>query len=203
MRLGYSEADERSSQDERFRQRLQLDHGFNDHYAARIVWQGDKRKGDHFEHDSVTLDNRFQFLKSAKRGWDFGARANYQLKDGDKKADKIGGGLYERIPFDNYELRMNQLLSHEVGEASVSGLNAEARFQLTRKTNHNLRFGLESFHDFGNLKTLSGYDNQSHTFGPVIKGSLPYNLSFETGYRTGLSDAAPDHNFKFFMSRSF
>ena len=81
-RFGFSEADENSSQDERFRSRFQIDHGFTDWYAARIVVQQDDRKGDSYEHDGFTFTNRFQLLQEDAHGLDFGTRLSYTLKDG-------------------------------------------------------------------------------------------------------------------------
>ena len=203
-RFGYSEAEESSSQDERFRSRFQVDHGFTDYYAARLVIQQDRRKGDNLEHDSITFDNRFQFLDAEKSGFDLGIRAGYQHKDGDKKPSAVTFGVFERIPVGAYEIRLNQLFDHDVGEDADDGISAEARFQVTRKLENGHRLGVEGFHDFGNLRELSGYSDQSHQIGPVAKGALPFeNMKYEVGYRAGISDAAPDHNFKLFISRSF
>ena len=202
-RFGFSEAEESSSQDERFRSRVQIDHGFNDFYAARLVVQQDDRKGDSWEHDSITIDNRFQLLDKATSGFDLGVRAGYQHKDGDKKASSISFGVFERIPLDKYELRMNQLFAHDVGEDADDGIKGEFRIQLTRKISDTRRLGLEGFHDFGNLTELSGYSDQSHQFGPVLKGKIGNGFAYETGYRAGVSEGAPDHNFKFFISKSF
>ena len=98
---------------------------------------------------------------------------------------------------------MNQLFAHDVGEEADDGIGAEFRIQAMRKISDTHSLGLEGFHDFGNLTDLSGYSDQSHQIGPVVKGKLPYNLKYEAGYRAGISDAAPDHNIKFFISRAF
>jgi len=104
---------------------------------------------------------------------------------------------------DAYELRVNQIFSNEVGEDSEDGIGGETRLQLTRSIAQNHRLGLESFHDVGNFSDDSEFEEQSHTFGPVLKGKLGENFKYETGYRAGLSDNAPDHSFKFFIGRSF
>lgn len=201
-RIGYSEDDKGSSSDERLRTQIYVDHGFTDVFAARITADQDKRKGDNYEHDSVDLMARFHILNKDEYGFDFGSRVQYTIKDGDKKPDSVKLGLYEMVPYGDYQFRFNQRVSHEVGEDSHGGLEAELRMQGTKKIG-DYRLGLEGFHDFGKLNKLSGYSNQEHEIGPVLKGKLPYNFSFETGYRAGISKAAPNHNFKFFISRSF
>lgn len=202
-RIGYSEADDSSSQDERLRTRIHIDHGFTDYYAARIVASQDKRKGDSYEHEGLKIENRFYLLKPEDYGFGFGVRANYTFKDGDKKSDSVELGLYELVPINDYELRLQQSFTHGVGEDTNDGINAEARFQITRPLNDNHKLGLESFHSFGNLTNQSGYENQSHTIGPVLKGKIFGHYGYQTGYRVGISDAAPDHSVKFFLNRSF
>ena len=110
--------------------------------------------------------------------------------------------INRQVPIKN-EIRLGQLFDHEVGEDSESGLNAEWRMQATYAVTDDTRVGLESFNDFGRLADLSGYSDQSHTIGPVVKGKLPNGFFYETGYRAGISDAAPDHLVKFFIGKDF
>jgi len=98
---------------------------------------------------------------------------------------------------------MNQIFGHDVGEESDDGITAQLRFQAVRSISDTHSLGLESIHAFGNLTTLSGYDNQSHEIGPVLKGKLGNGFAYETGYRAGISDGAADHNVKFFLSKTF
>jgi hypothetical protein len=206
LRFGYHEAEESSSQDERFRSRVHLDHGFNDFYALRVIASQDRRKNDNLEQDTLGFENRFYLLKAKEHGFGFGARAGYNHKDGDKKPSVLTFGLYGLVPLDDYELRVNQMFEHAVGEDREPGLSAELRVQATKEIVKKLRLGIESFHDFDNLNELSGYSAQAHTIGPVLKGRMFEgfgNMQYEAGYRAGISDAAPDHTVKFFLSTSF
>lgn len=203
IRVGFSDADETSSQDQRIRYRQQIDHGFTDWYAGRIVLQQDDRKGDNFEHGSIRLSNRFHLMKAEDHGFDLGARIEYTHVDGDKTPSNALIGFYQLIPLNDYEIRFNELFSHEVGEDSDDGVGAEFRAQLTRKISDTHKIGLESFNDFGNLTALSGYSSQQHEVGPIIKGKFGNGYSYETGYRAGISAGAANHNFKFFIGRSF
>ena len=65
------------------------------------------------------------------------------------------------------------------------------------------RAGVENFSNFGKLHNLSDYETQSHEVGPVFKGDLTDQLSYETGYRYGFSDTAPDHTFRLFLVQRF
>ncbi|MCD8496682.1 MAG: hypothetical protein LRZ85_00465 [Alphaproteobacteria bacterium] len=206
MRAGFSTDDEEgSSDDSRFRSRVHIDHGFNDVYALRFIAAQDDRKGDNWEHDSLKIENRFYLLKAKDIGFDFGIRLGYQHKDGDKKPSNLEYGFYELIPFDPWEIRFNQIFSDALGDEAEDGIEAEWRTQISRKISEDgFRLGLEAFHDFGNLDEGTNFEEQSHTIGPVLKGPIfDGSFKFEAGYRAGISDSAPDHSFKFFLSRSF
>lgn len=203
VRTGYSTADENSGEDERFRSRIHIDHGFTDYYAARLIVSQDKRKNDSYEHDSVSFENRFYFLKADQYGFDMGSKINLTIKDGDKKPNGLAVQFYERIPLDQWEIRLGQLFDRDIGADAEEGINAALRMQATYGINESYRIGLESFSDFGNLSDNDSFEEQNHTFGPVLKGKLDDGYFFETGYRAGLSESAPDHSFKFFMGRNF
>jgi len=203
VRMGYSIDEDSSSQDQRLRSRFHIDHGFTDTYAARIIVSGDKRKNDSFDYDSLTFENRFDFYNAEDIGFDFGMRASYSLKSADKGADNITVGLYELFPLEKWEIRANQFLNHDVGKDSESGLGLSMRIQATHSILDNHRLGLETFNNFGNIRTLSGFNNQGHFIGPVLKGKFGNGSYYETGYLAGLSDNSADHNFKLFLGRSF
>lgn len=203
FRIGFSDADENSSDDDRFRARVHYDYGVTDFYALRLQVAGDDRKGNNFEHESITLLNRFHIIKKEDYGFDAGFRLGYTMKDGDKKPDNVSFGLFQLVPYDAWEFRFNELFEHEVGEESESGISFALRSQATYKISDTHRLGLEMFNDFDNLRTQSGYSDQNHTIGPVLKGKMFGDISYETGYRVGISDGAPDHSFKFFIEKSF
>lgn len=203
FRTSYTEdEDGAASQDERWRFRQNFDYGFTDRYALRLILVQDNRKNDDLEHESIGLENRLHILDASEYGFDFGMRAAYKMKDGDKKPDSLALRFIEVVPFDAWTLTLNQFLKHDIGEDSRSGLGFESRVQIKFKWHENHWVGLESFNDFGRLTALSGYDDQSHTIGPVFKGDIA-GLKYEAGYRAGISDGAFDHGLKLFLSKSF
>lgn len=201
-RLGYTLDDEAQSQDQRLRQRLHLDYGFTDWYASRLLVIGDKREGDNLELDNFTWENRFQFFEKNEAGWDAGLRLSYTYKDGAKKPDNLAAKFSQRWRGDAWEWRFNQSFGHEIGQDSESGLSFESRAQVTTKGPYGYRYGVESFNDFGKVKDLSGYSDQDHAFGPVVKGKFGPDIKFEAGYRFGISRSGNDHIFKIFLSRA-
>lgn len=192
-----------ASQDERLRTRFHVDYGVTDHYAARIILKGDKRKGNTYEHEALEFENRFEVFSREDHGFDGGFRVNYALKDGDKKPDSLTVRLVEVVPLEKWELRFNQFFSHDIGQDSEGGFSFESRMQATYGFTKKLRGGMDSFNDFGRLKELSGYTEQAHSLGPVVKYKLGNGYGVETSYLAGISEAAADHSFKFFVSKAF
>ena len=202
-RVGYSDADVGSSQDQRVRSRLHADYGLTDVYAVRLVFAGDKRKGDNFEAERLGFENRFHLLKAKDHGFDLGLRLNYTVNDGDKKPDVASVRFYQQFAVSDWTIRFNEIFNHEVGQDADGGVAVELRSQATYKVNEHFRLGVESLNDFGRLNNVSGYSAQDHEFGPVIKGKLGNGLSYETGYRAGISQSAADHNVRLFLKKSF
>ena len=203
-RMSYSANDEGGSNEDRVRARIHYDYGVTDFYAIRTIVAVDKRKGDNHEFDSLTIENRFQLLNKKRDGWDLGVRLNYTQKDGDKSPSEMRVQFIQDIPYENWSLRLNELFDHDVGEDATGGGSIETRAQLTYKFENGQRFGLESFNNFGRMNDLNGFDNQSHTLGPVAKGAF-FNtgLGYETAWRVGISDAAADHAVLFAISKKF
>lgn len=203
LRSSYSLDSKQDSQDRRFRSRAHIRYNFSDLYGLQIVVSQDKRKGDSYEHDGIKIENRFHFIKSKESGFDLGVRASYNYEDGDKKPDSLEFGIFALFKNSENELRLNQIFYHDVGQDSEDGISTQTRVQYTRSLGNSYRAGVESFHDFGNLSDNLKYSEQSHSFGPVLKGKITDTTSFETGYRVGLSNEASDHIFKLFLAYSF
>ena len=59
------------------------------------------------------------------------------------------------------------------------------------------------FNKFGNLRFLSGYNNQNHRVGTLIKGKLNDKISFKFGPQFGISENSTDYGFGMFLGYKF
>lgn len=198
IRMGVNEGDDET----RLRSRVHYDYGFNDWYAVRFIALQDMPDGDSYEHEAVTMEHRFQLIEKRDHGFDAGFRLVYTKKDGDKTPDDVDLVLLTQVPFGNYEWRTNAVFEREVGAHQTPGIALELRNQVTYDFGA-FDIGIEMFNDFSKLNEQSGYDDASHDIGPVIKGDLGESLYYQAGYRAGISDAAADHTFKFFVGAHF
>lgn len=204
LRSGFSFDDKSRNHDGRVQLREMFDHGFNDWYALRLTLVQDDLGQHDLEHDDIQWDNRFQVFERAKDGFDGGFRMSYVFRDGDKKPDLADIRWINQIPFgDDYEFRHHIIIQHQVGENSRSGIMPELRWQVTKQVFQTHRFGFEMFNEFGNVRNGNTFSEQSHDAGIVMVGPLFGKARYQAGYRHGISDAAADHAFKFFIGYDF
>lgn len=188
----------------RLRTRLHYDYGFTDFYAGRITFSMDRRKGGNLEAEAVGFDNRFHLLRSADHGFDLSARIALNLRDGNKKPDRLSFRLDERFRPGTWEIRLNQIFTREIGQEQRHGIAFEFRSQITHGIGTGgMRIGLESFNNFGKLNRNSNWSDQDHTAGVLIKNGFGDGYFFDLGTRTSLSRAAPDHSLRFSIGRNW
>lgn len=186
-----------------FRQRVHLDYGLSEAWGVRVVWKQLKREGGELATTSTDFELKYQLFEDGEDGFDGAAKLVYSLADGDSGADQLSLFWLQEFVFDGIAFRSNLAVGHETGEASRSGVKAQARWQVMVPLHERHRFGIEMFNNFGNLRHLSGFDDQFHRAGPVLKGRFADNLTYQTGLLFGLSEAAPDLGIKGFLIYSF
>ncbi len=202
LRSSYTADEEQPGLHDRIRMRLMTDYGFTDDYAFGLYIQGDKRQDDDMELDALIMEHRIELTDASTHGYYSGFRLRYTYKDGDKKPDNAHIRLILGAPYEKWDFRINQIIAHDVGEGSVGGIGLDTRLQTTYGYYPRHRAGIESFSDFGKMTRQAGYDRQYHTIGPVFTGALADDLTYEIGYRMGVSEAAADHTFKVFFVKA-
>ncbi len=196
------DADKDSSKDGRVDTRIQYDHGFTDYYALRISATQKRAPNDKYRHNNVRVENRFQLFEAEQDGFDGGFRVLYSAYDGSQQPDELAVSLLAAKTIADWALRTNVLFGNEIGKSSDDGLTAEWRWQAMYPV-ADVRVGLEGFHELGRLNEGSGWEDQNHQLGLVMKGDFNDDWSYQTGYEHGISRVAPDHSVKFFLTRSF
>jgi hypothetical protein len=202
-RGSYTTDDDNPSLDKRFRSRLATDYGITDSFALGIHFQTDNRGNETGQYDATLIEGRFEFTDTKTDGYYSGFRLRYTFKDGDKKPDNVHVRLIAGLPIDKWDLRMNQTFAYETGQDSRGGLGVDTRTQTTYHYLTHHRAGIESFSDFGYGSRTPKFDEQNHTVGPVFAGKIRDDISYETGYRRGISKAAPDNTVKLFLTKYF
>ena len=76
------------------------------------------------------------------------------------------------------------------------------RGRVTYKTESKVILGVELYNNFGNTGNIGGFDDQSHTIGPIISLPIAKDLSIFAGTLHGISDAAPDTEFRLWLTKT-
>lgn len=203
LRGAYGLDDDVSTQDNRIRSRVTVDHAFTEWFASGLYVQGDHSGNDNMELDTVIWDNRIQMASEEEDGFNGGIRLRYSWRDGDKKPDVTRIQFLGDKRFGKWQLRGSQIFFHEVGQDSRKGVGLDTRYQVNYAYRDRHRAGVEGFHNFGRVRDMNGFDAQSHVLGVVFVGPLAENTNYEVGYGAGLSRSAPDHSVKLFVSWNF
>lgn len=189
--------------DGQWRTRYVLDYGVTDHYALGLYLETERDGGDDIDFQSIIFDQRFLFTHLEDDGFLSGMRIRYRHFAGDKGADAADIRFLASTRIDDWELRTYQIAGFDVGSEREAGLKFDSRFQVTYHTSEGTRFGLESFSNFGNLRTTTGFDRQAHYIGPIAAFSLTDDVAIECAYNRGISEAAADHSFRLAITRTF
>lgn len=194
-----SDGGERSA----FAHRLHYQRAINDTWRWRLIGQQNRRGGDILEYSYTRLEVQQQYREDEDHGYDAAFRYELQISDSSKRPDRVrfvwtGQKEFER----GWQLRSNVLLGREFGESSGSGLLVEARFQVSYPVFADSRLGIESFSNLNRTTDWGSFDDQEHQLGPIFKTGLG-PLKINAGYLWGVSDAAPDDNFRLIATWNF
>lgn len=200
-RVGF-QMNQHASRDDRLQSRIHYQYGFTDNFALRLIVSQDKRAGESMRYNDTQLEATTQWLDQADMGFDLSTRFEYAWRDDAAGADRARIRLAASTDWQKWHLRTNLFASHEVGARRTDGMGAEFRWRVAYDVGVT-ELGVDAFHNFGNLETTHGWENQNHQLGLVVKGKFAQGWGYETGYLHGISHDAPDHAFKLFVVRSF
>jgi 23S rRNA (guanosine2251-2'-O)-methyltransferase len=186
-----------------YNQRLHVDYGFTDWYGVQFIANQRYGQGEGWSYRATDMEHKFQLFEGGVDGFDGGFRLVYRFADGANKPDNVNFRGLLRVPDGRHEYRHNVIVTRELGADAENGKSLETRWQWTYKMDEGYRLGLEMFNRFGKLDNLSGFNNQGHQLGPVMKGTLYEDIKYQTGVLAGVSEGAPDEAFKLFLTQPF
>ncbi len=202
-RNAYNLDKEKKSLDNRLRSRVGLDYGITDNYAWLVMLQGQDLQGQSPDFSNIFFDQRLELTNSKDDAFYSGLRLRYEARILANQPDITHIRFIIGKELDGWDFRFNQILGMEVGGYRKGGMIIDTRFHVAYKYNEKHSMGMESFSNFGNVATVHGYGNQSHTIGPTFFGALTDEINYETGYMAGVSKAAPAHSFYFGFAKDF
>ena len=199
-RFAYSP--ENDGKDEGFTHRLNYHHSFDEAWRVRGFVVMNRRGAQALKAKSATLEVLYQFFEDQEHhGWDSGIRADGVIPLEDNRPGRARlAWLNAFHPDAQWEIRANFYIGREFGVRAKDGFIIETREEVTYKLPSGLKIGAHMLDNYGASAHFGSFNDQKHQLGPIVKGKLGANLKYELSALFGLSRAASDADFRFFIS---
>lgn len=169
------------------------------HYGVTSFWQtelaAEFEGSDHEDTEVAALawKNIFQLAPKGTLFIDPGVMVEY-AKSVTGGPDEVIGKLLVAKDLGQFSHLANIGIAREVGDESSNDNEYGFGYGVSYNLNEHLRLGGEWHSDFGDFQ--GDYDDQSHRAGPVAYGEITHGVHYEAGVLVGVSDSAPDAEFK-------
>lgn len=185
-----------------FAHRLSYKQAFDDRWSAKIIVLQNEHGGDALEFRTVSIEVVRQILESEDTGgWDSAIRVDGSIPAADNRPGRARAAWLNSVNFgEGWQARGNVYVGHEVGGLARDGFTLETREELTRKLDNGLRIGAQMFNNFNTTAGFGTFDEQKHQLGVVAKGKFASHFGYNAGVLFGLSDRAPDTDFRLFLT---
>ena len=185
----------------RYATRFHYQQAINDDFMWRVIGQANNR-GDN--------DVKFDFLQ-AELFWELsnkddktktGLRFDARYRD-DNRPSQFGLNFMNQFDLgEGWRARGIGLTHYQFGSNARDGINLQTRWQLAKQVEKGAFIGVEMYNNYGYSNNIPGFDSQSHTIGPFI--ALPVDgVSIFAGPLFGITEAAPDAEFRLWLTRRF
>ena len=144
----------------------------------------------------------FWQLTDDKEDYQTGLRFDARIRD-EGRAEQLGlNWMNQWKSSDAWSARFLTLTALQLGNNAADGLNIQTRGRVTYKTESKVTLGVELYNNFGNTGNIGGFDDQSHAIGPIVSLPIDKDLSIFAGTLHGISDAAPDTEFRLWVTKT-
>ena len=185
-----------------FSHRLHFQYAFNGSVRARILGNQRSVDGGSLDYRSTQLEILWQYREDEQSGWDAALRFDFLV--GDEGPDRFRLVWAAQRNLDNgWQLRANALVGRQFGSRAASGVSVETRGQATYSLGGGKRFGIEMFNVIRSTANAGSFDDQDHKLGPVFKFRVGGDWSVTTSYLAGISDGAPNGDWRLMFGRGF
>ena len=187
-----------------FAHRIHYQYGFSESWRMRLILLQSKNALDDLEFRYARWEGQWQFLEDEEAGWDSALRFEVQLADFDDVPSRVRVAWTGKKDLnEDWQVRGNFLTGHQFGEKSNDGFLLESRAQISRKLNNQWRFAIDYYGDMNTTKDIGSFDDQEHQLGPLLKFSFNDGFTGNFGALYGISDGAPDKEYRFTLIYGF
>lgn len=199
-RLGWVPAD--SGDDASIGHRIAYGASLNERRAFKVFANLSDRPGDDLRIRNLNAQYLIELSPENARIWQTGIRFDARLSTG-PGPERIGvNWLNQWRLSETLRARAQFIATRQLGDGARETVDFSFRSSLTWKATDQFDIALLAFTDLGNTDDF-GIDDRVQEAGPAISGDLPNGYGWTLGTLFGLTDRAPDHDFRFWITKSF
>lgn len=182
----------------------ELEYGVTPWWKTAIFAELEQERGDELGYAATAWENIFQLTEPGEAWVDTGLYLEYE-RGHVESPDKLEGKLLLEKQFGPTVETVNLIVEKEVGGYSDPGAKFEYAARAKYRFKPYIEPAIEAYGDIGHIDQPPS--RQEHRLGPVALGTIPLAsriaLYYELGWLFGLTNASPDHSFKWLLEFEF
>lgn len=173
-----------------------------DNLRLRAIIQGQDTNTSGFDYDAVQFEAQYQFLEDEEAGFDSAFRFDVLLAD--DRPDLVSFNWTNDVKVsEKWSLRGLMLAQVQFGDLRNDGLFLQSRFSAAYRATSRYRLEVQLFNFWGTTDDFQDINDQNHSLGPAVGINIGKGWAVEASTLFGLTDAAPDADFRVFLVKSF
>lgn len=208
VRPGYSSLGARfvydppqDGEDEVFASQFGYQRNFGDKWSLSGAGFFSNRGPGGYQFRALQPGVQFQFAESEQWGGDGSILLFARIPDKGDGPGRVALLLAGKwILHEDWEIRALAAASRDWGENARDGVGLSGRAEVTRRVGVIGRLGAQFGDNFNTTSHFGAFKDQSHQAGPVFKTVVGENLNVSAVVLFGVSAAAPDTEFKLFLT---
>lgn len=183
-------------------QRLHYQRAINSDLRWRLVGRFRKTDESDFDFDYVQAELVWQISEDDQK-YQTGLRFDARLR-GDSRPGQFGVNWANQWKLGkSWEVRGVLKSEVQIGQGSDDSFSLKSQARVQKKLPHNRAIGVKMFNTYGDTGHIDSFDQQKHVAGPYVSTPIVEKIKLSTGVLFGLTDASPDTQIQFWLSRSF
>jgi hypothetical protein len=184
-----------------FVQQVSYQRNLSDRWSIQVGANFGRHGPEPVEFKAIQTIVQWQFAESERTGVDGSLIVITKIPDSGDSPGRVSTALAGKWNFlEDWEARAGLAGSVEYGAGGHDGVSLGARSEVTRRVGTLMRVGVQLANGFNTIGKFGPFKTQGHQAGVVAKGPILGDLTFTATALFGLTDVAPDQEFKLFLT---
>jgi hypothetical protein len=203
IQLGLGATDAGDGREDRTGARFIYDHALDSRRMFRMQVVGNDRGKEGFEYAYIQPSFYQELTPDSAKVWKSTLRLDFRLTEG-QAPEQTSAHLANQFDFGGgWRARAHFIGTAQFGDAAADGLFLATRSSLSKSLGEGAYLGVDMFNNFGSTSALGSFKDQVHQAGPLFTARFSEHLTWNAGVLFGLSERAPDADFRFWIVRTF